>query len=191
MTIAIDIDSVLVDTEKYIKEKGVGYFGKEPVNQSGFNVSDIFAVSKSDEQAFWDVYYHDYITNGPIYEGAADATKSLHDLGHQILLVSARYYRPDKGFATEKEYQDVMRAHLQKNGIYFDEIYSEPRPKVPAVSKYKIDVFIEDDPVNVIALSEHTHVLIKDTSYNKDILLPNTTRFSSWNDVVDLIQKNN
>lgn len=189
MTIAIDIDGVIVDTEKYILEECPKYFDKKVIDIEANTIPEMFKVTYKQEEQFWIDKYKDYCQNGPVFEDVREVTNRLHEKGYRILIVTARYYRPQYNFASEEEYFQITREHLIKNGIYFDELYFEPRPKVGAVEKYGIDIFIDDDPYNVDALEEHTKVIFMETK-RKDYFNPDVLRASNWLEIERIIEEN-
>ena len=190
MTIALDIDGVITDVDAFKKEEGKIFFAKDVVNDSGDDIDTIFDVSREEKQRFWIEKYKDYIINAQARPSAAEITHKLAELGHRVIIVTARKFNEIYGFSSQKEFEESTRQNLIENGIHFEEIYFEPRPKIPAVEKYGIDFFIEDDPVNIEALAKHTKIIIMDTTYNRDIDAPNTYRAYCWNDIIDIIENN-
>lgn len=189
MTIAFDIDGVLTDLEKYIKEEGREFFKKDIVDELGRDIDEIFGVSKSDKEAFWSAKSMDYIETYPLRDEASRVTHELHDLGYKVLIVTARKFNPScHRCKDDLEYRQITEKILVENGIYFDGLYFEPSPKVDAVSKYNIDVFVEDEVRNIVPLSKVTKVIILNSSYNRSCDSTTAYRVKSLNDIPNLLK---
>ncbi len=189
MVFAVDIDGVLIDLKGFIYEEGKKFLKKEIVNPDGSDVESIFDVSIAERQRFWKVKYWDYIRHSKCRENAKETIDKLASLGIETIVVTARKFKEGRGFENEEELKKATEENLKENGIKFKKLYFEPRPKVDAISKYSIDYFIDDDPVNIIALSKYTKVLIMDNPYNKHLDRPNTVRVHNWNEVLDVFEK--
>ena len=82
MNIGIDIDGVIVDTEKYVRENGAKFFLKEIENDPNLEVSQILSSSKEKNEIFWKNHSVDYNTLAPLREIAREYINKLQDEGY-------------------------------------------------------------------------------------------------------------
>lgn len=189
MNIGIDIDGVMTDVLSYIKEKGKIFLNKSIVNENGFDVADIFDVPKEVEDAFWDEYFYDYVKNVEARKGVSEVTQKLKSDGDKIFVITSRYYKESYGFKNKDEYYQFTRDFLAKNGIYYDELLYAKQPKVKEANEKEIDIFIDDSPTNIMALSKVTRVFIMDEPYNRTSYAKGAVRVHDWQEIYSEIQK--
>ncbi len=189
MNIGIDIDGVMTDVLKFIKEKGKIFLNREIVDENGLDISDIFAVDKSLEEDFWNEYFLEYLKTAPALEGVGKITRRLKEEGNNIYVVTARYFHPEYDMKDEEELHDITKNFLKKNGIYYDELIFAKPPKIKEVENLKIDAFIEDTPSNIHKLAKVTEVLIMDAPYNRVCSVPHTKRVHDWNEIYAAIEE--
>lgn len=189
MNIGIDIDGVMTDVLAYIKEKGKIFLNKPIVNEEGFDIADIFDVSKEVEDEFWSEYYGDYIKNVQARENVGEITQKLKKEGNNIFVITSRYVKPDYGFNSEEEHYRITENFLEKNGIYYDELIYAKQPKVKEANEKKIDIFIDDSPTNIMALSKVTRVFIMDEPYNRRCYAKGAVRVRDWQEIYGEVQK--
>ncbi len=183
MNIAIDIDGVLTDVEKFQKEEGTKYFGHPPVNNS-YSIHDMFSVSKTDAMNFWFCTYQKYLEEYPFRPYASEIIKKLHENGNKIFIITARGI-DDLGLPKE-QIKEITLKVLKENDIYFDEYISAASPKVNEAKEYNIDVFIEDSPKNINNLKSVTKVIAFNACYNDEI--SDVARAYDWRDVYNIIE---
>lgn len=189
MNIGIDIDGVMTDVLAYIKEKGQIFLNKPIVNEEGFDVADIFDVSKEVEDAFWSEYYGDYIKTVQARKGVGEVTQKLKSEGNKIFVITSRYVKPSYGFNSKEEHYKITEEFLNKNGIYYDELLYAKQPKVKEANEKEIDIFIDDSPTNIMALSKVTRVFIMDEPYNRTSYAKGAVRVHDWQEIYSEIQK--
>jgi len=188
MNIGIDIDGVITDEVKYLKERGKDYFGKEVVDTSSYDVSGLFGVSSDEEMIFWDDIFFDYAQNVSLRENVSDVLKKIKNDGHRIIIITARDIVA-KGFSSLDDLHNKTREYLERNDIVFDDLVFRKSPKVDSVDEFNLDFFIEDSPRNITALSQKTKVIIYDVDYNRHIDNENTVRAKNWNEIYSIISK--
>lgn len=183
--IAIDIDGVLTDMHSYELDKGRIYFRKEPVCADAYGIADMFGVSSDDKHRFWNDH-PEYFSAAPVREGAADAIKTMHEAGIEIIMLSNRYLNSDASSADISDMHTTTWNWLVRNGILFDElIFAEDKSSYCAESG--VDVIIEDKPRNIRDVSRETAVIAFDNVYNRGLNSGNISRAKTWDDVVKLI----
>ena len=110
---------------------------------------------------------------------AAKVVNTLRDMGHEIIILSAR----DNKYLTN-QYADTMNFYveqwLHKNNIEYDLLIAGPGNKKEKCFKNNIDIMIEDKASNVEEISNYIPVLCFDAPYNKDIKKDNVHRVYSW-----------
>lgn len=189
MTIALDIDGVLTDLEKFMKEEGKKFYGKEVVNECGRDLDEIFAVSKEEKDAFWNAKFMEYMKEYPFREEVSEVTHRLRKAGHHVIVVTARKFYPQYNCKDEAEFQEITKEILKSRGVSFEEVYFVPIPKVSAVKDYEIDLFVEDEIRNIDQLAQHTQVAIVDASYNRGVNMSSTHRIKNLYELLSLVEE--
>ena len=114
--------------------------------------------------------------------------------GNEIYIITARW-----GTSKDDEKGNKMRETVIKwlceYKIPYDKLIfvkSSNERKSDEIIENKIDIMIEDNPNNIIELSELIPVICYDASYNKDCENKNIIRCYSWYDIyrkISLIKK--
>lgn len=188
MNIGIDIDGVIVDTEKYVRENGAKFFLKEIENDPNLEVSQILSSSKEKNEIFWKNHSVDYNTLAPLRENAREYIKKLHEEGNKIFIITGRKPHEEHLILTKQNYKATTRNYLLENGIIFDEIVHDEYPKTKAVKRLKIDVMIEDSPICAEGLKEITKVILLDTKANREYESEKVRRANSWTEIYDILK---
>ena len=193
MRIGIDIDGVLTDMEQFQLDYGSKFAyenGKEEiVKADGYEIKDIFNISDEEYDIFWDRYFLDYVMNEKPRKFADEITNKLHREGHEIYIITARYFTENDKKKADGTIQEVVSKWLNKNNIYFDEIIFSPEDKLDICKNNKIELMIEDAPYNVNSLSKYIPVICFNAGYNKDCSGENITRCYSWYDIYTKIKE--
>lgn len=192
MRIGIDIDGVLTDLEQFQFDYGSKYsyenYKEELINANGYEIKDIFNISDEAYDVFWDRYFLDYVVNETPRKFADEITNKLHEEGHEIYIITARYFTDADKARAESTIEDVISEWLHKNNIYFDRIIFSPEDKVEICRKNEIELMIEDAPYNVDSLSKHIPVICFNAEYNKECKGNNIIRCYSWYDIYTKIK---
>lgn len=188
MNIGIDIDGVLIDVEAYEMRVGKSYFKREPVDPSGLDVDAKFGVSKEEMHDFWQENYLDYIVNSKVRDGASSVISKLHEEGNKIYIITARKFRENYGLIDAEDLKKKTKDFLKRNHIFYDELLFYPNPKLDAIRDYKIDLMIEDTPLNITNISTISKVIAFDAKYNEDIEGSNIFHVKSWKEIYETIK---
>lgn len=194
MRIGIDIDGVLTNLEQFQLDYGSKFSyeigKKEIINVDGYEIKDIFDVSNEEYDIFWDRYFLDYVINEPPRRFADEITNKLHEEGHEIYIITARYLTENDKKRLQNSITEVISNWLNKNNIYFDEIIFSPEDKLEICKNNNIELMIEDSPYNVNNLSKHNiQVICFNAGYNKECSGENITRCYSWYDIYTKIKE--
>lgn len=173
MIIGVDIDNVIADTEKKLRqllseERGIT-LAREDIRN--YRLENIAGIGR-DELSF----IMDRFNNGSMFldveviEGAGETIERLKER-HRIIIVTSR---PEKVAA-------ITRQWLAKNYIAYDELHFVSNTKVNGIP---YDLFLEDQDNFATELAdEGTFVLLFDAPWNRDVEHENIERVYSWQDV--------
>lgn len=198
MRIGVDIDGVLNDIGEWHYSCGFKFCIENhinrPFNPYKYMMEEQFGLTDEENYKFWKEYIFDLMVSIPTRPYAGKVLNLLKDLGHEIVILTAR----DNRYLTN-QYADTMQFYveewLNKNSIPYDEIITGPGSKKDKCIKNKLDIMIEDKASNVEKISEVIPVLCFDAPYNKDVVKDNITRVFSWYQIykyfLDKEQKNN
>ncbi len=183
MNIGIDMDGVIIDDDRYILdhvskflyENGLGQMTSPKVYE------DKFLFSESDNLKYREKYFFDYIENATPFDFAREVIYKLHEKGHNIFIITARF-KTTSDCAIGKKMRTLTKKWLDKNNIYYDELVFCLPPKLNELKKFDIDLMLEDSPINIVEMAKITKVACFNTQYNFDLDLPNVVRVFSWYD---------
>lgn len=184
MRIGVDIDGVLNDVGAWHYSCGFKYCIDNNINR-GFDpykylIEEQFFLTDKENNKFWKEYIFDLMVSIETRPYAAKVISTLKDMGHTIVILTAR----DNRYLTN-QYSNTMdfyvESWLNKNNIEFDEILSGAGNKKDKCLKNNIDIMIEDKASNVIEIGKYIPVLCFDAPYNLSVLEnDNITRVYSW-----------
>ena len=183
MRIGVDIDGVLNDVGEWHYSCGFKYCIENDINR-GFHpekymIEEQFELTEAENYKFWKEYIFDLMLSIPTRPYAAKVLGLLKEMGHEIVILTAR----DNRFLTN-QYENTMNFYveewLNKNNIPYDEIIAGPGSKKDKCIKNKLDIMIEDKASNVIKISDVIPVLCFDAPYNAAVFKENVTRVYSW-----------
>lgn len=187
MRIGIDVDGVLTNLEQFQFDYGSKFsyenFNKEIINIDGYEIKDMFDITDKAYNDFWDKYFLDYVINEKPRKFADEITNKLHDDGHEIYIITARYFTETDRERAGDTIENVISNWLNKNNIYFDKIIFSPEDKHEICSSNQIDLMIEDSPYNVNSLSKNIPVICFSAEYNRECIGENIIRCYSWYDI--------
>lgn len=188
MKIGVDIDGVLTNLEQYQLDCGSKLFSKynkKIVNPYAYEITEIYDVSKELENEFWDEYFYVYSKEEPARKHASEIIKKLKEEGHDIIIITARYYANEDSEEGEKSRNTILN-WLKEYDIYYDKIVYEAN-KLKGCIENNVDVMIEDCDKNVIQVAKELPVICFDAKYNRKCNGKNIYRVYSWYDIYDLI----
>lgn len=187
MRIGIDIDGVLTNLEQFQFDYGSKFsyenFNKEIINIDGYEIKEMFDITDKAYNDFWDKYFLNYVINEKPRKFADEITNKLHDDGHEIYIITARYFTETDHERAGDTIENVISNWLNKNNIYFDKIIFSPEDKREICSSNQIDLMIEDSPYNVNSLSKNIPVICFSAKYNRECIGENIIRCYSWYDI--------
>ena len=187
MRIGVDIDGVLTDLEQFQLDYGSKFAyeigKKEIINVDGYEIKDIFNISNEEYDVFWDKYFLDYVINEKPRKFANEITNNLHKEGHEIYIITARYFTENDKKRVDSSINDIISNWFNKNNIYYDKIIFSPEDKSEICINNKIELMIEDSPYNINSLSKDIPVICYNAVYNKNCEGTNIYKCYSWYDI--------
>lgn len=183
MRIGVDIDGVLNDVGEWHYSCGFKFCIENDIKR-GFHpekylIEEQFELTEEENYKFWKEYIFDLMVSIPTRPYAAKVLGLLKEMGHEIIILTAR----DNRFLTN-QYENTMNFYveewLNKNNIPYDEIIAGPGSKKDKCIQNKLDIMVEDKASNVVKISEVIPVLCFDAPYNADVSKENVTRVYSW-----------
>ena len=183
MRIGVDIDGVLNDIGQWHYSCGFKFCIDNHIHR-GFHPEEYmiekqFELTDEENYKFWREYIFDLMVSIPTRPYAGSILKLLKEMGHEIVILTAR----DNRYLTN-QYANTMNFYveewLRKNNIPYDEIIVGPGKKKDKCLKHKLDIMIEDKASNVCEISDYIPVLCFDAPYNLKISKKNVHRVYSW-----------
>lgn len=173
MRIGIDIDGTITDVKEELSKAKVAYANKLNKNWS--------ALTDKEIKTFLETINEDITFNAHPREDAVEIIDTLHALGHEIYIITARH---------EKYHSNVYKRTkdwLINNGICFDVLIVNVEYKDTICIQYNIDLMI-DDKISICknVLENGIQVLSIDDDYS------NSTKaipiFQNWKQIFEYIQ---
>lgn len=175
MKYAFDLDDTLSDTATVINEYAVK-FDKEFLNGDGkmkviddsvdyYYFAEALNWNKDNIRKFFKQYYLEIIEKVKVKPLVAETIDKLKKKNNKIYIITARRKRE------ENEIENITKKWLDKNKIYYDELYINAKEKFSLVNELGIDYFIDDSYKNCIEVLEKTkaQVFMIETEFNKQI----------------------
>ena len=195
MRIGIDIDGVLTDIEKWQLDYGSKFYfekyGKEILDNEGYETTDIFKVDSKFDDEFWNEYFKDYSINVDVRKFASEVIKKLKQDGNEIYIITARgsFLSRSANVMSIEENRNIVLDWLKRNEIVYDKIIFSPEEKLSICLENMIDVMIEDKVDNINKISTRIPVICFHAGYNKNCIGDNNIRCYSWYDIYAKINK--
>ncbi len=195
MRIGIDIDNVLCDFTRsflaYTNEKMGASFRYDDVTQ--YELWALWDGTLEEGVALVkDFFASEHARKMPALDGAQQAVKKMHTLGHDLSLITSRFaeHRPITNQWLAKHFPDNPFAKIH----FSDNINSrqEKKSKADICHKLSIDTLIEDSAHYALECAPICRqVILLDHPWNRNHSLPaNVKRARSWSEAVEMIQKN-
>ena len=175
MKYAFDLDDTLSDTATVINEYAVK-FDKEFLNGDGkmkeidnsvdyYYFAEALNWNKDNIRDFFKQYYIEIIKKVKIKPLVAETIDKLKKGNNKIYIITARRKRE------ENEIDNITKKWLDKNKIYYDELYINAKEKFSLVNELSIDYFIDYSYKNCKEVLEKTkaQVFMIETKFNKQI----------------------
>lgn len=188
MRIGIDIDGVLTDISKFYLDYGAKFAFEnniEPIitDPNEYEIEEILDLEKGAHKEFWEKYDEFYTKKIYTREFAAEVIDKLKSNGNEIHIITARNPKEEQSETWTSDW-------LDDNNIHYDNLVFTDK-KVEYCREKNIDLVIEDNVNNVLALSKIIPVICLDNGYNKECEGKNITRCYSWYDIYSKILKMN
>lgn len=192
MNLGLDIDGVLTNIEAFQFHYGIPFFKKnynrDIVNECGKNIKQLFDCTEEEERKFWSIYLFPYAIFDKVRAHAADYTKWAYENNHHIYIITSRVFTTKDTFMG-KAMRFIVRGWLKRNGIRYDEIVFCDEDKLHAIKKYNICCMVEDDPDNIKALKDYTHVICMDNKCNAHIDDEGVKRCYNFSEVTEYMKE--
>lgn len=186
MRIGIDIDGVLTDIEQYQLDCGSKFmfehYNKGIKNGNGYETTEIFDIDLSVDDSFWTQYLPLYAIEEPARKYANEVTNKLHEQGHEIYIITARYLT-DKDNEEGRKMRRTVKEWLKNNNIFYDKLIFSPEDKLEICKENNIDLMIEDKVDNINKISKVMPVICFNAGYNRECEGLNIIRCYSWYDI--------
>ena len=195
MRIGIDIDGVLTDIEKWQLDYGSKFYfekyGKEILDNEGYETTDIFKVDSKFDDEFWTEYFKEYSINVDVRKFASEVIKKLKQDGNEIYIITARgsFLSRSANVMSIEENRNIVLDWLKRNEIVYDKIIFSPEEKLSICLENMIDVMIEDKVDNINKISTRIPVICFHAGYNKNCIGDNNIRCYSWYDIYRKIKE--
>ena len=193
MRIGIDIDGVLNSQYNFCIDYGTKFcneLGKYKLeNINVIDTTDMFLWGEDIAHQFWNKFREDLVVKLPAKLFASEVINKLKDDGNEIYIITARKNN-DEWFPDylKNDVEGLTKKWLKDNDIYYDEIKFDVKDKGEYCRSNKIDIMIDDDPINIRKLVGNTHVIVFDYPYNRNKEFASLMRAYSWYDIYDRIE---
>ncbi len=184
MIIGIDIDDTIADTNEmifnYAQEYTINVLKKEPILRDGTcnthkYVQFFHDWKEGDDIQFFNEYYERVISNIKPKTLAVEYLQKLHEDGHKIVLITARW-ETDK-FDVRKTTEEWVK----NNNVPCDKLIINAENKLIAAQNENIDLFIDDSFSNCQMVSKSgIKTFLMDTRANSGLKDENIERVFSW-----------
>ncbi len=193
MIIGVDVDGVLTNLYRYVKKRNKVYFKHEKLaekKKKNNGLGELLGWSKDQDDRFWADNIFDYSINVKFYKQASKYLQKLKDDGHQIYIITLRYYLGEDS-ERGKEMEKIFYKSFEDNNIVYDKIFAlfPVGDKLPTILEKKVDVMIDDSRFNLESISKHVPTICYHTKYNKYLKLDNMTRCKNWKQIYKTIKQ--
>lgn len=146
-------------------------------------MKDIIDWQKDDCDKFWIDQGDSLFNNTPLRKNVADIVSNLKNMGHKIIIITARTTD------LHKNPYKLSYDWLKRNNIPFDKLIVGQLDKTKACLDEKVDVFVDDRPENLINLQKYgIRTFLMETEPNKKQTIYNGEKVSNWNEIETLLK---
>lgn len=174
MRIGFDVDGVLTYLEEYQLKYGKKHFKNvQNVDETKYDICDIFHCSKKEREEFWTKAIWRYCLTEPVRQDAKKLIDKLKEDGDEIYIITGRAHTAEDNLLGSL-FRQMLEYWLKKNGIRYDGIYYCSEDK-SSLEKYRIcqelniDIIFEDKSENIDKIKEIADVICMETKYNRGI----------------------
>lgn len=191
MRIGIDIDGVLMDSERSTLDYGSKFCYEHNLPQNikigEYDAEGTFGWTTKQAEKFWNESIIEYFTKYPPRAFAPEVIHQLKLEGNEIYIITAR-----NEWGVPKEHvskvQEYTKEWLKENHINYDAIIFTKGSKLPYCKENEIDIMIEDSPTNILEIAKEIPVICFHNTYNVQVEGENITRAYAWYHVYDKIK---
>ena len=187
MNIGIDLDDVVYDTSVEVEKEIEKANNPRLLDFKVQLMRGALSEMPSDVAQFLKDTIISYTSNAKPIKNATDTLKKLRDEGHIITIITARSDAIRDG-VVDTTLKSLKKYGIDK-GILYDKIIFEGANKGDVCEKEKIDIFVDDSPINCMHVRERgINVLAFKSRITADAIdqtdLPSV---SSWDELYDKI----
>lgn len=155
MKIGIDIDGVILDTEKQFRNSAELYDitvlkRNSLINKKSLHIQQRFDWTEEEKADFVNQNFLELSKKATVIPGAKEVIELLKKDGHELIVISAR----GGDNPVIPGMIEVAEEIMNKAGIKFDKYYWRIKDKIQICQKENIDVMIEDSIYNCNQLAE-------------------------------------
>jgi uncharacterized HAD superfamily protein len=189
MNIALDIDGVIADTSRVVKDKVLKHFDlKDDHLIPGHDYNNIYLMENQEVQDEVNSYIKELFVTEPEVYLEADEIKGSWFGSRLIKPVAYITRRPDQyGIA------EATRLWLSKNYFYPAPVFFIPKGtcKSTKAKELGVDVLIEDSPYEIMSCRENNlRTLVFRYKYNDAVVDRNTTTVNDWDNILKWYENN-
>lgn len=187
MNIGIDLDDVVYDTSAEVEKEIEKANNPRLLDFKVQLMRGALSEMPSDIAQFLKDSIISYTSNAKPIKNALDTLKKLRDDGHIITIITARSDAIRDG-VVDTTLKSLKKYGIDK-GILYDKIIFEGANKGDVCEKEKIDIFVDDSPINCMHVRERgINVLAFKSGITAEAIdqtdLPSV---SSWDELYDKI----
>jgi len=194
MTIGVDIDGVLTDIHAFNMRNAPAFFkrkfDREIVDESPYDIRDMFGCPDSEWLAYWKRYLLKYALAEPARQGAKAFSKKLRNDGHEIIIISKRVFTAKQSIMG-KLMRTLVKIWLWRNEIWHNDVifcaHDIHDIKKTVCLEKNVGILVDDEPENIYAVASVAKVLCFDTTYNRDCEGENIFRIKDFDEAYSFI----
>lgn len=183
MKIGIDLDGVVIDSEKTFRTYEEIYDisilgGNNLVNKEEPKYQNRYNWTKEQEKDFTEKYYLKVSRESNLMSGFVGVYNLLKNQNYKFVVITAR------GISIKEMKDDAIRV-LNENNIKFDKYYWEVEDKLEICKKENIDLMIDDDWRIIKRLAENNvkTLYFRDTNIKKLKENEYITEVNNWGEI--------
>ena len=187
MNIGIDLDDVVSDTSVEVEKEIEKANNPRLLDFKVQLMRGALSEMPSDVAQFLKDTIISYTSNAKPIKNATDTLKKLRDEGHIITIITARSDAIRDG-VVDTTLKSLKKYGIDK-GILYDKIIFEGANKGDVCEKEKIDIFVDDSPINCMHVRERgINVLAFKSRITADAIdQTDLQSVSSWDELYDKI----
>lgn len=187
MNIGLDLDDVVYDTSVEVEKEIEKANNPRLLDFKVQLMRGALSEMPSDVAQFLKDTIISYTSNAKPIKNATDTLKKLRDEGHIITIITARSDAIRDG-VVDTTLKSLKKYGIDK-GILYDKIIFEGANKGEVCEKEKIDIFVDDSPINCMHVRERgINVLAFKSRITADAIdQTDLQSVSSWDELYDKI----